>query len=101
MFMIFLYDHNWSANKSISLKASDMSGSGIDGYSLVSEKEECSSFSKSNTFNITVNGSYKYCVKDKAGNITSDMVVIDKLMELFQTNLILYPMIILKVTNGI
>ena len=74
-----LYDHNWSANKSISLKASDMSGSGIDGYSLVSEKEECNSFSKSNTFNITVNGSYKYCVKDKAGNITSDMVVIDKI----------------------
>lgn len=56
-----------------------MSGSGIDGYSLVSEKEECSSFSKSNTFNITVNGSYKYCVKDKAGNITSNMVVIDKI----------------------
>ena len=78
-----------------------MSGSGIDGYSLVSEKEECSSFSKSNTFNITVNGSYKYCVKDKAGNITSDIVVIDKIDELFQTNLILYLMIILKVTNGI
>lgn len=74
-----VYDRNWSAKKDIVIKASDKGGSGINGFSLVKENETCTNYVFDDKFEVKQNGSYKYCVKDNAGNITSDIIKIDNI----------------------
>ena len=68
------YDTNWSLSKTIEVIATDGMGSGIKGYAIVKEDQDCSKYKAKNTVNINSNGNYKVCVKDKAGNITEEII---------------------------
>ncbi len=68
------YDTNWSLSKTIEVIATDGMGSGIKGYAIVKEDQDCSKYNAKNTVNINSNGNYKVCVKDKAGNITEKVI---------------------------
>ena len=68
------YDTNWSLSKTIEVIANDGMGSGIKGYAIVKEDQDCSKYKAKNTVNINSNGNYKVCVKDKAGNITEEII---------------------------
>ena len=65
-----IFDKNWSLNKIVEIIASDGTGSGIGGYQIVKNEETCGDdYKTNNKIEITTNGNYKVCVKDKAGNI--------------------------------
>ncbi len=68
------YDTNWSLSKTIEVIATDGMGSGIKGYAIVKEDQDCSKYKAKNTVDINSNGNYKVCVKDKAGNITEKVI---------------------------
>ena len=68
------YNTNWSLSKTIEVIATDGMGSGIKGYAIVKEDQDCSKYKAKNTVNINSNGNYKVCVKDKAGNITEEII---------------------------
>ena len=68
------YDTNWSLSKTIEVIATDGMGSGIKGYAIVKEDQDCSKYKAKNTIDINSNGNYKVCVKDKAGNITEKVI---------------------------
>ena len=68
------YDTNWSLSKTIEVIATDGMGSGIKGYAIVKEDQDCSKYKAKNTVDINSNGNYKVCVKDKAGNITEEII---------------------------
>ena len=68
------YDTNWSLSKTIEVIATDGMGSGIKGYAIVKEDQDCSIYKAKNTVDINSNGNYKVCVKDKAGNITEEII---------------------------
>ena len=68
------YDTNWSLSKTIEVIATDGMGSGIKGYAIVKEDQDCSKYKAKNTVDINSNGNYKVCVKDKAGNITKKVI---------------------------
>ena len=68
----------WAAKKDVIIKATDM-GSGISGFAFVKNGAECKDYVQANSFEVKSEGSYKYCVKDKAGNITESTVTIDKI----------------------
>ena len=68
------YDTNWSLSKTIEVIATDGMGSGIKGYAIVKEDKDCSKYKAKNTVDINSNGNYKVCVKDKAGNITEEII---------------------------
>ena len=68
------YDTNWSLSKTIEVIATDGMGSGIKGYAIVKEDQDCSKYKAKNTVDIYSNGNYKVCVKDKAGNITEKVI---------------------------
>jgi len=66
----------YTENKKVTISASDLNGSGIEGYYMaLNSGQSCynvsNTFQKSNTFTINKNGSYLICVKDKAGNISA------------------------------
>lgn len=73
------YDTGWAAIKNVVLKANDMGGSGVGGYDVVKDGFECQNYVTNNNFVIKENGSYKYCVIDKAGNVTSNTFTVDKI----------------------
>ena len=62
-------DSAWSQSKVITVSANDGSGSGISGYSVVTNEGTCSNYQTSNKLTVNANGTYKVCVKDKAGNV--------------------------------
>ncbi len=64
-------EDSWKTNNDIEIIATDKSGSGIEGYAILSD-DKCGSYQTSNKFNVTANGTYKICVKDKAGNESKD-----------------------------
>ena len=65
------YDNNWSVAKTIEVIANDGMGSGIGGYSIVPDSQDCNNFSSNNKIDISDNGYYKVCVRDKAKNISN------------------------------
>ena len=69
----------WAAKKDVIIKANDMGGSGISGFALVKENETCQKYTSDNKFEIKEEGTYKYCVKDVAGNITTDTIKIENI----------------------
>lgn len=73
------FESGWKAVKNLEIIATDNMGSGIDGYSLVKENEGCNKYQSDNHFEVTLSGNYKYCVKDKAGNVTSNVITISEI----------------------
>ena len=71
------FDDGWSTSKEVVISATDMDGSGIKGYGF--DNETCETFEKQNKFVVTFSGTYNYCVVDKAGNVTTETVKIDKI----------------------
>ena len=71
------FDDNWSTSKEVVIDATDMGGSGIKGYGF--DTETCEEIQKDNKFIVTIGGTYSYCVVDKAGNVTSNKVKVDKI----------------------
>ena len=69
----------WAAKKDVIIKANDMGGSGISGFALVKENETCQKYTSDNKFEIKEEGTYKYCVKDVAGNITTDTIKVENI----------------------
>ena len=65
------YDNNYNTSKTIEIVATDGMGSGIGGYSIVPDGQDCNNFSSSNKIDVNDNGYYKVCVKDKAKNISN------------------------------
>ena len=72
------YNTGWAAKKDVIIEATDM-GSGISGFAFVKNGAECKDYVQANSFEVKSEGSYKYCVKDVAGNITESTVTIDKI----------------------
>ena len=67
------YNTSLTTDKTVTIIASDSGGSGIKEYSVVSADKSCKeAYSVTNSFKITKNGSYKACVKDGAGNESSE-----------------------------
>ncbi len=63
-------DDNWSKDaKSVSIKASDGAGSGVNSYYIGSDNTCNGDYQSSNEFALD-EGTYYACVKDKAGNIS-------------------------------
>lgn len=73
------YDTNWAQSKEVVISATDMTGSGIKGYSFVKENEDCGKYGSSNKFTYTSEGNYKYCVSDNVGNVTTGVFTIEKI----------------------
>ncbi len=71
------FDEGWATSKEVVISATDMDGSGIKGYGF--DNDTCESFEKQNKFVVTFSGTYNYCVVDKAGNVTTESVKIDKI----------------------
>ena len=71
------FDENWTTSKDVVIDATDMGGSGIKGYGF--DNNTCEEFQKDNKFLVTVNGTYNYCVVDRAGNVTTDTIKVDKI----------------------
>ena len=65
------YDNNYNTSKTIEIVATDGMGSGIGGYSIVPDGQDCNNFSSSNKIDVNDNGYYKVCVRDKAKNISN------------------------------
>ena len=65
------YDNNYNTSKTIEIVANDGMGSGIGGYSIVPDGQDCNNFSNSNKIDVNDNGYYKVCVRDKAKNISN------------------------------
>ena len=65
------YDNNYNTSKTIEIVATDGMGSGIGGYSIVPDGQDCNNFSNSNKIDVNDNGYYKVCVRDKAKNISN------------------------------
>ena len=65
------YDNNYNTSKTIEIIATDGMGSGIGGYSIVLDGQDCNNFSSSNKIDVNDNGYYKVCVRDKAKNISN------------------------------
>ena len=65
------YDNNYNTSKTIEIVANDGMGSGIGGYSIVPDGQDCNNFSSSNKIDVNDNGYYKVCVRDKAKNISN------------------------------
>ena len=65
------YDNNYNTSKIIEIVANDGMGSGIGGYSIVPDGQDCNNFSSSNKIDVNDNGYYKVCVRDKAKNISN------------------------------
>ena len=65
------YDNNYNTSKTIEIVATDGMGSGIGGYSIVLDGQDCNNFSSSNKIDVNDNGYYKVCVRDKAKNISN------------------------------
>ena len=76
------FDKNWNVNKNVEIIASDGIGSGVDGYAIVKENEECSGYVSSKNININSNDKYKVCVKDKAGNETTELMEITTILKI-------------------
>ncbi len=73
------FDTGWTKNKEILIDANDGSGSGIIGYALVKENEECQNYQSENSFKVEEEGTYKYCVKDNVGNIADGTTKIENI----------------------
>ena len=63
----------YTSSKNVTISATDGHGSGIDGYYLgIDNGESCDNvnleYIPNKTFNVTENGNYLICVKDKMGN---------------------------------
>ena len=65
------YDNNYNTSKTIEIVANDGMGSGIGGYSIVLDGQDCNNYSSSNKIDVNDNGYYKVCVRDKAKNISN------------------------------
>jgi len=67
--------NNSATTKNVKIIASDGKGSGIAGYYLGATSTVCEStsnvYQESNEFIVTTNGTYKVCVKDNVGKISS------------------------------
>lgn len=70
---------DWSFQKDFTVDASDMSGSGIKGYSFPDLNENCNNYISENTHVYTKEGTYTYCVMDNAGNITTATTLVEKI----------------------
>ena len=73
------YDTNWAPSKEVVISATDMTGSGIKGYSFVGENEDCGKYQSDNKKTYTSTGTYKYCVSDNVGNVTTETFTIEKI----------------------
>lgn len=65
----------WTISKEINLIGTDGIGSGIKGFYFLDKNEvtcptDATKYNNTKTFNITKNGSYKYCTMDKVGNVS-------------------------------
>lgn len=73
----------YTANKSITIEASDGKGSGISGYLIGKNITNCNStnitndYQTSNYFTVNENGTYTICVKDNVGNISTSSININ------------------------
>ena len=73
------YDTNWAPSKEVVISATDMTGSGIKGYSFVGENEDCGKYQSDNKKTYTSTGTYKYCVSDNVGNVTTGTFTIERI----------------------
>lgn len=71
-------ENRWAASKKLTIKATDMTGSGIAGYAYIGANDNCkdAKYVNESTHVYDSEGNYKYCVKDKAGNISEGTVVV-------------------------
>ena len=67
---------DYTKDSELVIDATDISGSGIKGYAIVSKDKSCSDVPlddfKLSAIKITAKGNYKLCILDNAGNITTD-----------------------------
>ena len=71
------FDKEWSSEKTVTIEATDMNGSGIKGYGFNSDT--CEKYQTSNSFKVIISGTYKICVIDNAGNVETDSVKVDNI----------------------
>lgn len=71
--------NEWTNKKKVTITASDGNGSGMAGYAITKDNNDCQTAnyiaSEENSFETTVKevGTYYICAKDKAGNYSEDI----------------------------
>ena len=72
-------DVDYTTNQELVIEASDMSGSGLAGFAIISKDGDCSTASYvSGGVPVKQAGDLKVCMKDNAGNISEESITINQ-----------------------